>query len=219
MRNVLNAAAIVMVCALICVTSHTAAAEPEEMRARAKALRTEAAELSAQGRKEEAAKLERAVEELSSTADKMDEKQKPAGKANAGEKKVGLKEPRGTKGLDAKGLDAKGMGVKGSKEGGKKVSVKRSESAAGEGTTKDAAQRVKHLRTAAQHLKAAQMPELSSKVWSQADRLEAEVKLASVKKRSDGVGDKPDGAGDVKSLRQEVTRLRTELSELRQRVR
>ena len=199
MRNPLHPALIVILFTLGVVASEARSAKPDDLRARAAELRKEVPELTALGRVDEATKLQREADELDTTADKMQAKIQKAAAKPATDKVVKTppgKLPMARHPLQKKYADAPDAGVK----------------------PEEVAGRVQHLRTAAEHLKAAGKTDLSSKIWAEADLLEQTTKPAKVaiKKGSSDASDRTsDIAAELRALQLEVQRLKAELAAMR----
>jgi len=207
------------------------ASAQDELRDKARAIQKEARALAERGRTEAAERLERSARELMEKAERHEPQAKPdAHRPEIGHLKERLQDLLAKQEQLAKaraprreqaeireqiaGTERELNAVRERPEGGHEP---RPEFEAHARKIEMAAQRVHHVRVAAENLKAAGMHDLAMKLTEQAEAMEREIGQA--KERLARETHRPDGPDaremEIRELRQQNERLQAELQELR----
>jgi hypothetical protein len=204
---------------LISLSPNLRASEQDELRAKAAALQKEAAVLAEQGKKEEAERLVAKARGLLQQASKR-------GQAEPGPRP---ERPIARLSQVLEGLRDKERQLREAKVPEKELAEIREQIARTEhelqrlrggpgerNPHEESINRIRHLRIAAENLKAAGAHDLAVQVMRQAEEMEREVHAARERERPDH----PEGLNEqVQALRREVERLRAEVEELKKQLR
>jgi hypothetical protein len=219
------------------------ASEADEFRQRAQALRKEAAAMGEQGKKDEAHRLKQEIKKLLHAAEERERQHKQQdqkhGHDAADEALRGLgqqlgdllakeRKMRETKASEGDLAEVRNQIAKTEQELKKVQSIRAEhgkqhpEHQAFAEKLEAASRRVHHMRVAAENLKLADMPELSSQLSEKADATEREIHQAQQRMQAESRDAHPprgDHAQEVvRELREEIERLRAEVKGLRQAI-
>lgn len=218
------------------------ASEADEFRERAQMLRKEVAAMAEQGKKDEAHRLKQEIKKLLHAAEERERQhrqpdQKHAHKA-ADEALRGLgqqlgdllakeRQMRETKASEGDLAEVRNQIAKTEQELKKVQAIReeqgehRPEHHAHAEKLEAASRRVHHMRVAAENLKLADMPELSSQLSEKANATEREIHQARQRMQAESHDAHPHGdhaTEVVRELREQIERLRAEVKQLREEI-
>jgi hypothetical protein len=218
---------------VLACTGFVNADEAEELKARARAVKSEAAQLLENGHKEEAEKLFRESKELMARAMELSGKKGPEhGSENpdiahlkerlqdlraAREKAEALKAPeqeiRELRELIS-GTERK-LGELMKRHHKPEIALRHQEHAE---KLEQTSRRIRHVRMAAENLKAAEMHDMAHELMNRAEMMENELHAAKEEFAHAMKVQRPEKGDEIQKLREENEHLRAELNELRNAV-